>query len=96
MTICTECKAKIVTPATRLKRVNEAFHKLGLLMHTSIPYLRIDTVLQTNGFDIPSYKDIRCEGQYSRVHESVGEGKWLSITVYRFESGKYEIVAYVN
>jgi hypothetical protein len=96
MTLCTECKAKIPTMQTRLKQVNDALYRLGQYLHTSVPYMQIDNILETNGFNHPSYELIKVDGQYSRSHDMVGEDKWLSFVLYRMESGRYEVTAYVN
>ena len=94
--LCTECNAKIPTLTTRKRRANEAFHTLGTELWTSIPYLRIDTILQSNGFAIPTYEHLEAVGGDTRVHTEVGEGLWLTMSWYRHESGRYEITAYVN
>lgn len=35
-------------------------------------------------------------GLDGRKHVEIGEGKWLSMSWHRMESGRYEVVAYVN
>lgn len=99
-TLCTECNAKVPTLKTRLARVNNALHKLGLTYHASVPWHAIDTVLETNGFNLPTYdqKHERPGGSKFdfRTLDEVGEGKWLTVAVHQMESGRYEVTAYVN
>jgi hypothetical protein len=82
--------------ARRLMRVNAALHTLGQSLWNSIPYMRIDTALQANGFTLPAYDDVKTAGENTRIHAECGEGKYLTMTWYRHESGRYEVVAYVN
>src|ERR1700675_601935 len=84
---CETCKAKLPTLKTRLTRVNDALHQLGLELWTSVPYHRIDTALEANVFNAPTYGAGTTQ---DRTHEEVGDGKWLTLSLYRHESGRYE------
>jgi hypothetical protein len=76
------------------KRVNEVLHKLGRSYHESIPLDLISALLEYNGFDaLPAM--ILC-GREGHIHESVGRNRWLAMTWYKMESGRWEIVAYVS
>jgi len=90
---CETCKAKLPTLHKRLLRVNSALYSLGLELWTSVPYARIDAALEANGFIAPTYGAGTTQ---DRTHEEVGDGKWLTLSLYRHESGRYEVTAYVN
>jgi len=90
MTLCTKCKAKIPSPASRQKAVNNALYYLGTYYHDALPLADINRILTESGFQAATFS------QVGRCHEEVGEGKWLSVTFYRMDSGRWEVVAYVN
>lgn len=97
MTLCTNCKAQIPTMARRLMRLNSELHQIGLEYHNTLggSLVRVYDALRAHGFIEP-------EVGYTLPHPSgnilaeVGEGKWLTLSYHRMESGRYEIVAYVN
>lgn len=94
---CETCQAKLPTLKTRLTRVNEALHQLGMEYHDTLSYSlsAIDRTLAANNFkEIESHPIF--SGQGGALHQEVGEGKWLTVSWYRFESGRYEVTAYVN
>jgi hypothetical protein len=97
---CETCKAKIPTLHTRLVRVNADLYQLGLEYRDTLSYSlnAIDRILLANGFVITSgsIELAICTGINGQRHIEVGEGKWLSLSWYRLDSGRYEIVAYVN
>lgn len=95
MALCTECKSKIPTLARRLMRVNSELHQLGLEYHANLGpvFHALDLILVKHGF---LETDTHFSGVTGRLHQHVGDDKWLSLTAYRMESGRYEIVAYVN
>jgi hypothetical protein len=35
-------------------------------------------------------------GREGRIHEAVGHNRWLALTWYKMDSGRYEVVAYVS
>jgi hypothetical protein len=95
--ICESCKAKIPTMATRLKRVNEGLHALGRIYWDTVGKVlhNIDGVLAANGFEQSTDVLLRRETANS-LHVAVATNKWLHVTWYRLESGRYEVTAYVN
>jgi hypothetical protein len=90
---CETCNAKLPTLRTRLLRVNETLYKLGLEYHTFLPVYKVDEALEENGFHATEYWN---EGNCVRVHEEVGDGKWLSLYAHKMDSGRWEVTAYVN
>lgn len=78
----------------RTKLVNNRLHVLGLGYHDLLPIAQIDLILTDNGFQ-PTEPAIYC-GADSKFHEPVGDGKYLTITWHKMESGRYEVTAYVN
>ena len=90
---CETCKAKLPTLHTRLLRVNSELHQLGLSYWDYLPVYQVDSALTNHGF---AATDLWQAGNDGRHHEEVGEGKWLSVSWHKMESGRYEVVAYVN
>ncbi len=97
MTLCTECKTKILTLPARLKRVNEALHTVGRQYWTLLgdAMREIDTSLSFHGFADMANGTEETGTEHS-THMNVGEGKWLHISWHRMDSGRYKVVAYVN
>ena len=79
---------------TACKNVNEKFHTLGQTYWSYLPVYQIDSILVEAGFEATE-PAIYC-GRDGSIHEEVGNGKWLSMTWHKMESGRYEIVAYLN
>lgn len=94
--ICENCKAKIPTLETRLKRVNKALYILGTGYHATLGYSlnAIDRILTGNGFNDPETTVTPSNDGW--LHCPVGEGKYLHITWHRMASRLYEVTAYVN
>lgn len=97
MTLCSECKAKIPTLQTRQLRVNSGLHQLGLEYPDTLGagLVRVYDTLRLHGFTEPEVGHTLSQSD-GRIHAEVGDGKWLSLSWHRMESGRYEIVAYVN
>src|ERR1039458_7312714 len=78
------------------KAVNCKLDMLGKSYYVGLtePLLRIDSWLHEEGFTALS-DGVYC-GEDGRIHEQVGPHTWLSLTWYRMESGRYEIVAYLS
>jgi hypothetical protein len=96
---CETCNAKIPTLHTRLMRVNSELWELSRDYYTTLAYPlgAIERILSKHGFAISDSPDVAiCAGVDGRRHTEVGDGKWLSLTWHRMESGRYEVVAYVN
>jgi hypothetical protein len=89
MTLCTNCQSKIPSLRARKQAVNADLHKLGLIYHDYLPFDQIDQILLSHGFNALEETGIK-------LHEEIGEGLWLSASFYRMESGRWEVVAYVN
>ena len=75
-------------------QVNERLYNLGKVYHNYIPVYEIDSALVESGFEATE-PAIYC-GADGKSHEEVGHGKYLSMTWHKMESGRYEIVAYLN
>ena len=95
VTRCTDCQARIPSLKARLNRVNGILADLGRRYHDYLPVFQIDTALIESGFEPldATVSFLGCEG---RTHEPVGEDKWISISWHRMDSGRWEVVAYVN
>ena len=75
------------------KQVNNDLAKIGNY-HDGIPISLIDSVLERHGFN-GMEPAIYC-GREGNFIEKVGDKTFLSVTWYKMESGKYEIVSYVS
>ena len=76
-------------------RVNGVLYRLGLKYHDYIPVYEIDSALVNNGFEATE-PAIYC-GADGQIHEEVGHGMYLTMTWHKMEeTGRYEIVAYLN
>ena len=95
MPICEKCQETLPTLSTRLRKVNYELWTLGFKYHRLLPVNEIDSTLERYGFHVSSVWRFR-GGDEAKVHEEVGEGKWLSFSAHRMESGNWEVVAYVN
>lgn len=99
--LCYECGAKIPTLESRLRRVNAELYQLGLEYHDTLSYSlnAADRILLKHGFQ-ETYRDttppVILTGLEGKQHSDVGEGKYLTLAWHRMESGRYEVVAYVN
>jgi len=97
--ICSNCSqlVPIAKMATRLRKVNSELYQLGLEFHDTLSYSlnTIDRILTKHGFATPSAEPI-FSGLEGRLHQEVGEGKWLTVSWHRFDTGRYEVTAYVN
>jgi len=75
----------------------KAGNKVSDLTHNryfeSIPVPEIDAILVAHGFSALE-PAIYC-GREGRINEGVGRGVFLTMTWYKMESGRYEIVAYL-
>ena len=76
------------------KSVNEYLYELGRAFHVSVPLDRVNDVLRVYGFD--ELESMLLCGREGRLHEPVGRNRWLALTWYKMESGRYEIVAYLS
>lgn len=75
------------------KKANKALAELPNY-HDSIPLVAIDRCLTDAGFS-ETDGGIYCGRQGTSI-EQVGPRTWLSLSWYRMESGRYEIVCYVS
>jgi hypothetical protein len=93
---CENCKAKMPTLHTRTLRVNSELHQLGLTYHNTLSGALhgVDRILLAHGFC--QTDDAFGSSLDGRLHEQVGDGKWVSVAWHRLDSGRYEVVAYVN
>lgn len=85
------------TPAQQLvidtRRVNSALHDMGNY-HDGIPLGVVNEILEARGFDALEVM-LLC-GRQGSINEPVGRNRWLSLTWYKMESGRYEVVSYVS
>jgi hypothetical protein len=77
------------------RRVNNALHALGLLRHDSLPIAEIDAALAANGFE-ETEPAIYCGRDGNCSPMRVGTYTYLSLSWHKYDSGRYEVVAYVN
>ena len=96
MTLCDNCKAQLpqVKLATRVRKVNEALHSAGFIYWNTIGTAmeQVEKALEANGFALPENHN----SYDGHALLPVGDKKYLSINLYRMESGRYELVAYVS
>ena len=76
------------------KQVNDQLYGLGLAYHDGLPITQIDDILAANGFD-KTEPAIYC-GRDGRCSQIVGKYTWLSLSWHKMDSGRYEVIAYVN
>ena len=62
--------------------------------HDSVPLDTVNQLLTIYGFD--ELEPMILCGREGRLHEAVGSNRWLSLTWYKMESNRYEVVAYVS
>lgn len=84
--------------ANQLKRdtkaVNDALYGMGRTYHQSVPLDAVNGLLTHYGFN--ELDAMLLCGREGSLHENVGRNRWLSLTWYKMESGRYEVVAYVS
>jgi hypothetical protein len=82
-----------MTPSAR--RVNEELHNLGLTYWSSLSAAmeEVSNAVESNGFEVLHGWPTSTP---QRLHLELTDGKWLSLSYYRMESGNYEVTAYVN
>jgi hypothetical protein len=78
----------------KAQKVNDGLYAIGLKYWDYIPVYEMDSLLVENGFDATE-AGIYC-GTDSKIHEHVGAGKFFSMSYHKMESGRFEIVAYLN
>jgi hypothetical protein len=76
------------------KAVNVALYGMGRTYHDGVPVQAVSDLLVHYGFD--ALEDMLLCGREGSLHENVGRNRWLSLTWYKMESGRYEVVAYVS
>jgi hypothetical protein len=76
------------------QRVNNGLRELGRQYWASVPLDTVNALLLTYGFD--ELEPMILCGATGRLHENVGRDRWLALTWYKMESGRYEVVAYVS
>ena len=90
---CAKCTCK-KTEVTRRHQVNKCL-AIGIPTYTDgLPISTINSLLMAHEFN-PMEPAIYC-GESGNVHEQVGDKTWISLTWYKMESGKYEIVVYLS
>lgn len=93
-----QAKAQRANDARELKRdtrhVNDMLHEMCRASQASVPLDRVNNMLLSCGFD--ELDAMLLCGREGRLHEAVGRNRWLALTWYKYESGRYEVVAYVS
>lgn len=88
----------IVAERKRLARdtrhVNDILHEMCRASQVSVPLDRVNATLRACGFD--ELEPMILCGREGRLHEAVGRNHWLALSWYKYESGRYEVVAYVS
>lgn len=95
--LCTNCQTKLPTTKARLQKVNSKLTDLGKTYwdNMSKAFAAVDTALVSQGFE-ETNGCTETAGTATSFHGNAGEGKWVHISWHRMESGRYELVAYVN
>lgn len=62
--------------------------------HDSVPLDTVNLLLRIYGFD--ELEPMILCGRQGKLHEAIGQNKWLTLTWYKMESGRYEVVAYIS
>jgi hypothetical protein len=98
MNLCDKCHAEIPTLARRLKLLNQELWRVGLDFYPTLSHALniIERVIKEHGFNELNGVILATGNIDGSHHEEVGEGKWITISWHRFESGRYEVTAYVN
>jgi hypothetical protein len=87
------------TPAQQLKSDTLGCNRiLGEMTHNTyhdgVPLDTINWALRCKGFD--ELEPMLLCGAQGSLNEPVGRNRWLSLTWYKMESGRYEVIAYVS
>lgn len=78
-----------------LKWVNRVLSEMNHnTYHDGVPLDRVNDALRAHGFD--ELEAMWVCGREGRLNEPVGREKYLTLTWYKMESGRYEVVAYVS
>lgn len=77
------------------RKVNDRLYDIGRTYPSSLPIAEINEALAHHGFD-ELESAIYCGREGNCSPQQVGERTWLALSWHKMESGKYEVVAYVN
>lgn len=91
---CVARRAAKLALARDMRGVNDALYGLGRTYHDSVSLDTVNELLTHYGFD--RLESMLLCGREGRLHENVGRDKWLALSWYKMESGRYEVVAYVS
>ena len=80
--------------ASDTRWANRILYEVGQRFHDSVPLDIVNEVLRCKGFN--ELESMLLCGREGRLHEPVGRNRWLALTWYKMESGRYEIVAYLS
>ncbi len=91
----------IIAEPTKLSvaRANEQLHKLGMTYHVGLPLQEVSAILTANGMSAEALNGIYCgtDGRMSEKTAAIGKRElYLHLAWHKMESGRFEIVAYVN
>lgn len=78
------------------RRLNVELAKIGKEHYDHLPIVRISNLVEEWGFSADELEGIYC-GHEGRVHQSIGDGKFIVITWARVgDRNRFEIVSYVS
>lgn len=96
--LCENCKAKIPTVETRARRVNRELQVAGLNYYDTIGETTqvLRDTLTRNGFSVELFCFDDVDTNRYKVHFDAGDRLWLTASIYRMASGRYELTAYLS
>lgn len=79
------------------QKVNQELASVTDKFQSDVPLGEIMSILTKNGLDPKAFQNAYQHKDEGRLHVNVGQGIYLTMTWYKFEStGRYEIVAYAS
>jgi hypothetical protein len=90
--------SKTLTPAETknlTQKVNTELQPINKKIHAALPLRDLTTIFSDNDLD-PDPIQQKLHDDEGRMHVQVGPEVWFTMTWYRFETGKFEVVAYVS
>jgi hypothetical protein len=80
-----------------VQKVNNELEPITKKYSSQVPLADLSSVLTSNGLDPKAVQNGFQHNDEGRLHVEVGQGVYLTMTWYKFEStGRYEIVAYAS
>jgi len=79
-----------------VQQVNKDLAPITDKFQSHMPLFDVAAVLTKHGLDPKPMENAVNSKDQGRLHVNVGQGVWLTLTWYKFETGRYEIVAYAS